>query len=90
MNEIPTLDELKKNISEYDHGKKLPKLGRNRLVGQIRSGFILILIIPLILIANEFFIQSEISLIHFGLLGRLAVYVVLEIINFVTYDQMKK
>ena len=90
MNETPTLDELKKNISEYDHGKKLPKSGRNRLVGQIRSGFVLILVIPLILIANEFFIQSEVSLIYFGLLGGLAVYVVLEVINFVTYDQMKK
>ena len=86
----PTIDELKKIVEKYDHGKTIPPSGRNRLVGQVRSGFILILIIPVILIINELLIQNEITLFYFGLLGGLTVYVILEIINFVTYDQMKK
>ena len=90
IKEISNVDQLKKIIEKYDHGKTIPSTGRNRLVGQIRSGFILILIIPVILIINELFIQNDVSLFHYGLLVGLAIYVALEIINFVTYDQMKK
>ena len=85
MNGNPTLDEIKKDIETYDHGKKIPKTGRNRLVGQIRSGFFLILAIPTIPLAIELYL--DLNWQYFIIIGFLAVYVLAEIYNFRSYDQ---
>ncbi|EGG42070.1 Hypothetical protein Nlim_1085 [Candidatus Nitrosarchaeum limnium SFB1] len=87
MDNNPTLEEIKQNIKKYDHGKTIPTTERNRFLGQVRSGFILILIIPIIPLVIEFSI--EYSWKYFAVIAGLAVYVLFEIYNFVTYDQMK-
>jgi len=88
MDSNPTLDQIKHDIKEYDHGKTIPETGRNRLSGQIRSGFILILAIPTIPLAIELYLAY--SWIYFVIISCLLAYILLEIINFRTYDQMKK
>jgi len=85
MNGNLTLDEVKKDIETYDHGKKIPKTGRNRLVGQIRSGFFLILAIPTIPLAIELYL--DLNWQYFIIIGFLAAYVLAEIYNFRSYDQ---
>lgn len=85
MNGKPTLNELKKDIETYDHGKKVPKTGRNRLLGQVRSGFFLILIIPTIPLAIELHLNQNWQ--YFVIIGALIAYVIAEIINFKSYDQ---
>lgn len=85
MNKKPTLEEIKKHIETYDHGKKIPKTGRNRLVGQIRSGFFLILIIPTIPLAIELYL--DLNWQYFVIIGFLIAYVLAEIYNFRSYDQ---
>lgn len=87
MNGKPSLDEIKKDIETYDHGKKIPKTGRNRLVGQIRSGFILILAIPTIPLAIELYLNLNWQ--YFVIIGLLVAYVLVEIYNFTSYDQTR-
>lgn len=91
MNGNPSIEKLTEHINDYDHGKSMPDTGRNRYLGQIRSGFILIVAIPIILITNEFYlIGNKITWEYFVVLVGLIGYVIFEIINFQTYDQMKK
>ena len=85
MSGNPSLDEIKKDVETYDHGKKTPKTGKNRLVGQIRSGFFLILAIPTIPLAIE--LHLDLNWQYFIIIGFLAVYVLAEIYNFRSYDQ---
>lgn len=87
MSKNPTIDQIKQDISSYDHGRALPKTDRNRLLAQIKSGFILILAIPTIPLAIEFYLGS--SWEYFVIVVGLGIYVVLEIVNFQNYDQMK-
>jgi len=44
IDNYPTIDEIKKDIKKYDHGKSQPETGRNPFMGQVKSGFFLILI----------------------------------------------
>jgi len=85
MNEKLSLDELKKDIETFDHGKKIPKTGRNRLIGQIRSGFFLILAIPTIPLIIEIYLDLNYQ--YFVIVGFLIVYVIIETYNFRSYDQ---
>jgi len=88
MNNNPDLNQLKQYIKVYDHGKSMPKTGRSLLGGQIKSGFLLILIIPIIPLAIEFYLQGfvwEYVVIVIGLI----LYSIAEMINFKKYDQMK-
>lgn len=87
MNEKCTLDEIKKDIEIYDHGKKIPKTGRNKLVGQIRSGFFLILAIPIIPLIVEMHLETNWQ--YFMIVGFLILYVLVEIRNFRSYDQIQ-
>ena len=83
----PSLDEIKQDIEKYDHGKSMPHTERNRLMGQIKSGFLLILIIPTIPLAIEFYLG--ITWEYFVIVGALIVYILLEKHNFNNYDQMQ-
>jgi len=86
MNEKdPNLDKIKEYITKYDHGRTRPPVDRNRLVGQIKSGFFLILIIPLIPIGIEFYLDNSNIFYYIILLG-VGIYAILEIYNFKKYD----
>lgn len=87
MNNEPTLDKIKQDIEKYDHGKSMPPTERNRLMGQVKSGFLLILIIPTIPLAIEFYLG--ITWEYFVIVGALIVYILLEKHNFNKYDQMQ-
>lgn len=83
----PTLDQIKQEIKDYDHGTTIPSTHRSLFVGQARSGFVLILIIPIIPLAIEFYLgySWEYFVIITGLVG----YLLFEIFNFKNYRQMK-
>ena len=81
------MDEIRKDIETFDHGKKIPSTGRNRLTGQLRSGFFLILLIPIFLLLIEFYL--DLNLQYFGIIVALVGYVLYEIYNFRGYDQTR-
>ncbi|MCV0367240.1 MAG: hypothetical protein K5798_08285 [Nitrosopumilus sp.] len=87
MDGTPTIDEIKKDIKEYDHGKSQPKTGRNPFMGQVKSGFFLILIIPLAPLAIEFYIGMKLE--YFAIIGALIIYILFERYNFKNYDQVQ-
>ena len=87
MNGKPSLEDLKKEIKIFDHGKKIPKTGRNKLIGQIRSGFFLILIIPIIPLGIELYLES--NYMYFVIIGLLISYLLFEIYNYRSYDQTR-
>ena len=77
------IEEIKKEIRKFDHGKHNPAT-KNRIAGQIRSGP-LVLILPVILLVKDFVGNTE----YYVVLVFLMVYVFYEILNYVTYDQIK-
>lgn len=85
MNGNLTLDEIKNDIKTLDHGKKIPKTGRNRLIAQVRSGFFLILAIPTVPLGIELYLNLDWE--YFLIIGFLISYVFFEICNFRSYDQ---
>jgi len=87
MNDEPTLDEIKQDIEKYDHGKSMPPTGRNRFMGQVKSGYILILAIPIIPLAVEYYLGY--SWYYCAIVAGLIGYAVLEVYNFKKYDQMQ-
>jgi hypothetical protein len=91
MKGSPTVNEIISDIEQYDHGRTIPNTGRKRFWdGQIRSGFIIVLIIPLILISYEIsLVASNVTYEYSLTLLGLIVYIILDTINFLFYDQMK-
>ena len=87
MDGNPSLNELKQDIKNFDHGKTMPKTGRNLFAGQIKSGFILILAIPTIPLAIELYLGHTWE--YYTILLALTGYVILETYNFKKYDQMQ-
>jgi len=87
MDGKPTLDEIKKDIKTYDHGKSQPPLSRSPFRGQVKSGFFLILIIPLIPLGIEFYLGIRVE--YFVILGALIIYILFEKHNFKNYDQVQ-
>jgi hypothetical protein len=87
MDNTPTLDQIKQEIKNYDHGKAIPSTHRELFKGQVRSGFVLILAIPTILIVIEFYLGY--SWEYLAIVIGLIIYLLLEIKSFVKYPQMK-
>ena len=83
----PTMDEIKQDIKKFDHGKSMPETDRNLLNGQIKSGFILILIIPVVILLIEYYLNY--SCYYWIIVVLLAAYVFLEHYNFKKYDQIQ-
>jgi hypothetical protein len=81
----PSLDKIKEYITEFDHGRTRPPVDRNRLTGQVKSGFFLILIIPLIPIGIEFYLNNSNPFYYIMMVG-IGVYAILEMYNFKKYD----
>ncbi len=87
MNNKPTSDEIKQDIENFDHGKSMPKTGKNLFVGQIKSGVILILVIPVIPLGIEYHLNYNWH--YYVIVASLIGYVILELFNFKKYDQMQ-
>ena len=77
------IERIKKVIQEFDHGKHIPS--KNKIVGQLRFGP-LGLVLPVLLLASDFEIGDA---KYYIVLGFLIIYVFYEILNYVTYDQIK-
>ena len=83
--------EIRNDIQDYDHGKYIPKSRNYLFLGQIRSGFIIIVAIPIILITNEFSILgNNITWEYKAVIIGFIIYVGLELINFFTYVKVKE
>ena len=78
------IKELKLLIKSFDYGRRLPTK-KNKIASQVRYGP-LSLILPLILLIMDFEINNT---EHCIVLIMLMAYVFYEILNYVTYDQMK-
>lgn len=87
MNGSPPLDKVKDTITEYDHKKAIPITHWSLIKGQILSGFGLILVVPIILLAIELCVEH--CEYHYWVLGGLICYVIYEIVIFKTYKQMR-
>lgn len=92
MKGSPTVNEIIDDIEKYDHGRAVPNTDRKRLLdGQIRSGFVIVLVIPAILILYEMWlVVSQPPLKYTITLIGLGLYIIFDVINFLSYDQMKK
>jgi hypothetical protein len=88
----PDIDSLRKDIKDYNHDRKMPPFKRNLFWdGEVRSGFIINIIIPVILISNELNLAlKQITNNYYFILVGITIYCVLEVINFKLYDQMQK
>ena len=87
MNGTPSIDEIKQDIVNFDHNKAMPETGRNLFMGQVKSGFILILAIPITLLAIELHLTQTWE--YFMILISVGSYFVLESYNFKKYDQVR-
>ena len=83
----PSIDEVKKVITRYDHCKAIPKTKRSLLMGQINFGFGLMFVVAAILLTIE--LSLEQSWNHCLVLIGLAGYVSWETFTFKRYDQMR-
>ncbi len=91
LGDNPNIDDLKKSMRTYDHGRHMPPIKRNRFWdGEVRSGFIINIAVPVILILNELHIAvNPLSSNYCAPLAVVAIYTTLEIINYLRYDQMR-
>ena len=87
MNGTPSLEDIKESVKNYDHGKSMPDTDRNSFVAQIKSGFILILAIPIIPLIIELYLEQlwYYCVILNGLIG----YAIWEVYVFKSYDQIQ-
>ena len=87
MNGTPSIDDIKQDIIRFDHGKAMPETERNIFAGQVKSGFVLILAIPITLLAIELHLAQTWE--YFVILACVGGYFVSEYYNFKRYDQMR-
>lgn len=85
--DCPSLKEIKDDISTYDHGKTMPNTGRSLIMGQAKSGFVLVLAPVVFLLVLELWLEQSwnYACILVGLVG----YVIWEVYTFRGYDQMQ-
>ena len=84
----PTLDTIVSDIDTYDHGRAMPPATRSVFKGQVKSGAIITIAVPVILLVHELCLEHEWEqcLIVLGL----AAIVFLEVHNYKTYDQVQQ
>lgn len=82
----PTLEKIASDITRYEHGRSAPPAKRGLLAAQVRSGAVIALVVPSILLAYELSLGQgwERCLIIAGLV----VYGALEAHNYATYNQI--
>lgn len=83
---IPALEEITLAITRYEHGRSAPPASRGLLAAQLRSGAVIALAAPSILLLYELSLGHgwERCLIVMGLV----VYAALEACNYATYGQI--
>jgi len=89
----PTLDEIRRNMKTYDHGKRTTVSRRHMLWSQLRAGFLFIFSVLLILIAVELvqvYQLGQWTWEVWALIMGIAVYILWEISIFVDYGQLKR
>ena len=84
----PDIDQVISDIKAYDHGKSMPKTGRNRFWGEVKSGTLLTITLPLAPLGIELFNHN--GLFHGVIAIVLVAYVLWEVYNFRRYDQMQQ
>lgn len=85
--DAPTLKRIREDIVRYDHDKALPDTGRNLVMGQVKSGFMLIFAVAAIPLGIELYLEQ--SWYYVPILAGLVIYVIIERHAFKTYDQMR-
>ena len=82
----PSLKEITSDIARYEHGQSAPPAGRGLLAAQVRSGAVIALVVPSILLLYELSLGHgwERCLILVGLV----VYAALEAFNYAMYGQI--
>jgi hypothetical protein len=89
----PSLDEIKKDIETYDHGKRASVTWRHMLWSQLRAGFLLIFSALSILVVVELaqvYQSAEWTWDVWALLIGILSYIAWEIYIFVGYGQLKR
>lgn len=83
----PTLDEITSDIRAYDHQRSMPPGMRGLIEGQVRSGAVITIIVPVILLGIEMFREQGLG--HCMILACLGGYAALEIRNYRSYGQIR-
>ena len=84
----PSLEEIKDDITTYDHGKTMPKTGRSLIMGQAKSGFVLVLAPVIFLLTFELGLEQSWN--HVCVLVGLVGYAIWEVYAFKGYDHMQR
>lgn len=87
MRGTPDLDTIMSEIDTYDHGRSMPPTTRSVFKGQVTSGAVIVIAVPLILLTYELHLGS--SWVHFLIILGLAAYAFLEACGYKSYDQMQ-
>ena len=82
----PTLGEITSDITRYEHERSAPPAGRGPFAAQVRSGAVITLVAPSILLLYELSLGHGWE--HCLILAGLAGYAALEAFNYATYGQI--
>ena len=86
MRGAPTLEQIVSDIARYDHGRSAPPVVRRLLVGQVKSGSVIALVVPSILLLHEMSLHQGWE--HCMVLVCLIAYAGLEGFNYARYGQI--
>ena len=82
----PALEEITSDITRYEHGRSAPPAGCGPFAAQVRSGAVITLVAPSILLLYELSLGHGWE--HCLILVGLVVYAALEAFNYATYGQI--
>lgn len=82
----PSLKEITSDIAKYEHERSAPPAGRGPFAAQVRSGAVITLVAPSILLLYELSLGHGWE--HCLILAGLAGYAALEAFNYATYGQI--
>ena len=85
----PTVDQIKQEVKKYDHGRELPVTVTRLVWGQLRAGFLPILVAPIIIATYELYKTPQLGYGHFVVFLILGLFLVWQTLIFARYDQLK-
>jgi hypothetical protein len=88
--EEPDMKKIVEEIRTYDHGRHATISRWDMIKAQLRSGFLLVFIGVAAALLHELRAMHQISLTIWVSLTGFLIYVIWEIYNFTTYDQLNK
>jgi hypothetical protein len=86
----PSLDKIKQDIENYDHGRRLNVGLKGMIWAQLMSGFLLILSAPILLSVYEISRISQWTSGYYVSIIVLGIYLLWQFSIFARYDQFKK